>query len=284
MASLLRDGAARSVPAAAPGDLVLFGEGTRTRELLPRVAARLGAHAVTNAIDLGLDGDRAVVTRPVVGGKAYGRFVCDGLCLLAFRPNSFSADEPAGLATTFVDAAVIVAPSRVEVLGREIEGDRRVELTEAHIVVAGGRGMKAPENLHLLEDLADALQGAVGVSRSIVDAGWAEPRHPGGQVGQDGGAGAVLRLRHLGGHPPHHGYGHLEGGGGHQHRSERAHLPVRRLRHRGRRARGAAGGDGRGAQVGRVVHRIERPRRRAATERADGRAARAAGDDVRELL
>ena len=94
LASLLGGGAAAAgVPAAAPGDLVLFGEGTRTREVLPRVAARLGAHAVTNAIDLALDGGRAVVTRPVVGGKAYGRFVCDGVCLLAFRPNSFSADE-----------------------------------------------------------------------------------------------------------------------------------------------------------------------------------------------
>ena len=68
-------------------------------------------------------------------------------------------------------------------LGREIEGDRRVELTEAHIVVAGGRGMKAPENLHLLEELADALKGAVGVSRSIVDAGWASHAI---QVGKSG--------------------------------------------------------------------------------------------------
>jgi electron transfer flavoprotein alpha subunit len=181
LASLLADGGGGV--AAAPGDLVLFGEGTRTRELLPRVAARLSAHAVTNAIDLGLDDGRAVVSRPVVGGKAYGRFVCDGVCLLAFRPNSFSADEPAVLATTFVDAAVAVGPSRVEVLGREIQGDRRVELTEAHIVVAGGRGMKAPENLPLLEELADALTGAVGVSRAIVDAGWASHAI---QVGKSG--------------------------------------------------------------------------------------------------
>ena len=172
LASLLGEGSG-TVPAAAPGDLVLFGEGIRTREVLPRVAARLGAHAVTNAVDLSLEAERAVVTRPVVGGKAYGRFLCSGVCLLAFRPHSFSADEPAGLATAFVDAAVEAAPNRVEVLGREIEGDRRVELTEAHIVVAGGRGMKAPENLALLEELADALKGAVGVSRSIVDAGWA---------------------------------------------------------------------------------------------------------------
>jgi electron transfer flavoprotein alpha subunit len=167
-----------------PPRLLLFGESARTRELLPRLAARLGAWAATNAVDLALEDGRLLLRRPVVGGKAYAvDVVGEGTLLAAFRPHSFAADAPAGLATAMEQAAADPAASRVTLIEREAGAGRRVDLTEAAVVVAGGRGMKGPENFHLLEELAEALEGAVGYSRAVVDAGQAEHAQ---QVGKSG--------------------------------------------------------------------------------------------------
>jgi electron transfer flavoprotein alpha subunit len=164
--------------------LVLFGEGTRTRELLPRVAARLGAAAFTNALGLDRDGPSFVITRPAYGGKAYVRYPCgDRLCLAAFRSNSFEAGAAPVEGTTFETVQVAADRNRVELVEQRPRDSKRVDLVEAQRVIAGGRGLKAPENLKLLEDLADALGGAVGVSRAIVDAGWADHAI---QVGKSG--------------------------------------------------------------------------------------------------
>ena len=166
--------------------LVLFGESSRTRELLPRLAARMGAWAVTNAVDLTADGDAGglAIRRPVMGGKAYAAHaVGDGPVLAAFRPHSFGADAPAGLVTAEEEVAAAHVAPRVTVLSTETGSAMRVELTEANVVVSGGRGMKGPDNFHLLEELADALEGAVGYSRAVVDAGQAEHAD---QVGKSG--------------------------------------------------------------------------------------------------
>lgn len=166
-----------------PG-LVLFGEGARTRELLPRLAARLGAAAFTNAVGLEADGESLRILRPVYGGKAYATYPAGGrMCLAAFRPNSFDATAAPAEGTVIETLEVSAEPSRVEVLEQRPRESRRVDLTEAQRVVSGGRGLRSPENLKLLEDLADALGGAVGVSRAIVDAGWADHAI---QVGKSG--------------------------------------------------------------------------------------------------
>jgi electron transfer flavoprotein alpha subunit len=168
--------------------LVLFTEGARTREILPRLAARLNGDAVMNAVDLNLideANDGAVeISRPVYGGRAYAAYRPAGaLTLAAFRPNSFAADAPAGLTTHFEEREATAGRPRVEVVSRDEAAERRVDLTEAHVVVAGGRGLRSAENLKLLEDLARELAGAVGVSRAVVDAGWAEHAI---QVGKSG--------------------------------------------------------------------------------------------------
>jgi electron transfer flavoprotein alpha subunit len=168
---------------------VLFGESGRTRELLPRLAARLGAWGLTNCVDLkaAAEGAGALeVSRPVYGGKAYVANIvpAEGLLLAAFRPHSFDANSaPAGLTTVLEEVATPVAPSRVELVERAVGGPRKVDLTEAAVVVTGGRGMKGPENFGLLEDLAAALEGAVGYSRALVDAGLADHAL---QVGKSG--------------------------------------------------------------------------------------------------
>jgi electron transfer flavoprotein alpha subunit len=164
--------------------LVLFGEGSRSREILPRLAARLGAAGFTNALGLEADGESFGIVRPAYGGKAYATYRAGGrMCLAAFRPNSFEASASPPAETAFETVEVVEGPARVELLEQSTRESRRVDLIEAQRVVAGGRGMRGPENLKLLEELADALGGAVGVSRAIVDAGWAEHAI---QVGKSG--------------------------------------------------------------------------------------------------
>jgi electron transfer flavoprotein alpha subunit len=132
----------------------------------------------------GADGGDLAIRRPVMGGKAYAAHaVGDGPVLAAFRPHSFGADAPAGLATAAEEVAAPQVAPRVTVVATETGAARRVDLTEANVVVSGGRGMKGPENFHLLEELADALEGAVGYSRAVVDAGQAEHAD---QVGKSG--------------------------------------------------------------------------------------------------
>ena len=190
---------------------VLFGESGRTRELLPRLAARLGAWGLSNCVDLkaaadggapagggdasggaggsaasGGSGGDLQVRRPAYGGKAYvtNTVPADGLLLAAFRPHSFDANAvPGGLVTVVEEVATPAGASRVEVVARTESGPRKADLTEAAVVVTGGRGMKGAENFGLLEDLAAALEGAVGYSRALVDAGLADHAY---QVGKSG--------------------------------------------------------------------------------------------------
>ena len=179
------DAIASVVGEAAP-QLVLFGEGQRTRDVLPRIAARLALTAVTSAVGLKLENGVFTLNRPVQGGKAYASLeLADGTSLVAFRPNSFVADAPAELAATVEEKAVTPGASRAPVVDRVVEAGRRVDITEAQVVICGGRGMKAAENLKLLDELAQLLGGTYGVTRAIVDAGWDGADHS-IQVGKSG--------------------------------------------------------------------------------------------------
>lgn len=163
--------------------LILLGDSTRTRELMPRLAAALSATPFANGIALDADGGGFTLTRPVQGGKAYGSYALPSPSVAAFRPNSFDPDSPKVGFTGFEEIDGGAVPSRIEVVETKARGGSKVPLTEARCVVSAGRGLKAPENLKIVEELADALGGALGVSRAIVDAGWASHAI---QVGKSG--------------------------------------------------------------------------------------------------
>ena len=177
VAELVRAGSYGAVVFAATGP---------GRDLAPRVAARLASPLLTDVTAVDVDGGRIVATRPVFAGKALARVRALGTpALLSIRPNVFAVvDSPRAAQVEAVSPAT-EAETGYRVGGFEASAGVALDVAEASIVVSGGRGMKDPENWHILEDLRDALgdTAALGASRAVVDAGW---RPHAEQVGQTG--------------------------------------------------------------------------------------------------
>ncbi len=173
--------------------IVLIGGSTQGRDLAPRVAMRTGGGLAADCIDLEIsDGNKMVCRRPAYAGKAHCEVVFrDGVSpqMATLRPNVFPVVEPDASKTAEVEQfQVNITPDQIRVkpIEMQVKGGERVDLTEAEIIVSGGRGMKGPENFAMLEELADVLGGncAVGASRAAVDAGWREQRFQVGQTGK----------------------------------------------------------------------------------------------------
>jgi len=164
---------------------ILFAGTAMGRDLAPRVAARLGVGAIADATGLALEGDTLVVTRPVYSGKAVATVDTAGKRpqVVSLRPNVFAAEQVGGTAEVVALDGLALS---IRAVVKELldTGGGELDVAEADIIVSGGRGIKGPENLGLIRDLARALGGAVGASRAIVDAGWIEHKHQVGQTGK----------------------------------------------------------------------------------------------------
>ncbi|MCP4548323.1 MAG: electron transfer flavoprotein subunit alpha/FixB family protein [bacterium] len=167
--------------------LVLMSVSTHTRELAARLAANLGVGLAVDCIGLEREGDELVFKRPLYGGKVYQEVTLAGAPGIALlRPNNFeAAPEDTGRAAEVTPLGETVDAGDLKLAVKEAVAAAvgKVSLTEATVIVSGGRGMKGPEHFNLVEDLAATLGAAVGASRAAVDAGWRE--HP-EQVGQTG--------------------------------------------------------------------------------------------------
>ncbi|HOE22524.1 MAG TPA: electron transfer flavoprotein subunit alpha/FixB family protein, partial [Smithellaceae bacterium] len=152
--------------------IVLFGASVQGKDLSARVAAKLAGGLATDCTDVKIDGGNLVAIRPMYAGKCFGEVVFNSAPAMAsLRPNVFPAAENAKAgAVTKVDVAVDAPKSKVLEVQKDTSG--KVDLTEANVIVSGGRGMKGPEGYAILEELADVLKGTVGASRAAVDAGW----------------------------------------------------------------------------------------------------------------
>jgi len=174
--------AAKEAPRAIWGAMT-----SRQRELLARLAARLGVGLAADCVGFGLADGQLVATRPVYAGKLLSTVRWRRTPWLAtLRPNVFKAVEEQAGRTPTVERPALAAPAAAMtfVERREEAQTGLPELTEADIVVSGGRGLKGPENFALLEDLAQVLGAAVGASRAAVDAGWRPHRFQVGQTGR----------------------------------------------------------------------------------------------------
>jgi electron transfer flavoprotein alpha subunit len=166
---------------------VVFPASAVGKDLAPRVAAALDVPLATDVTGVRVRADKVAVTRPVFSGKAFANVEIDASpAVLSIRPNVFQPEERAAEGEVIVfEPDVDPASWRVRVVERKGASGDQLDVTEAAVVVSGGRGMKDPENWHLLEELRDAIgpDVALGASRAVVDAGW---RPHGEQVGQTG--------------------------------------------------------------------------------------------------
>lgn len=165
---------------------VLFPASAQGKDLSARVAANLGQPVASEVTEIEVVDGAPVVTRPMYGGKAYGRFrFGEAPALMSLRPNVFAATESPGGGVVEALAVDGLSAPRTRVLRVEAAERAALDVREAPVVVAGGRGMQGAEHWGLLEDLVDALgdSATLGASRAVVDAGW---RPHSEQVGQTG--------------------------------------------------------------------------------------------------
>jgi electron transfer flavoprotein alpha subunit len=178
---------APTVAAVAKGyGLIVATATSQGKDLMPRVAARLDAAYAGDCSGVSVDGSTLVYRRPMFAGNAFGSCsLSTPIQVATARQSEFSPAEPSG-GNSPVESVAKLAPgaaaARVEFVGLDSVKSARPELTDAKVVVSGGRALKE-RFMEVLEPLADALGAAVGASRAAVDAGYA----PGDfQVGQTG--------------------------------------------------------------------------------------------------
>jgi len=165
---------------------ILFLPATQMgKDLSARVAGRLNAGVASDCVKLRVDSGDIIATRPAFAGKALLDLkVRSSTKIFTLRPNVFTASPANGTSIQLEKITIDLkeADFAARVTGVKI-AEGRPDVTEASAIVSGGRGLKGPENFHLIESLADVLGGAVGASRAVVDAGW---RPHDEQVGQTG--------------------------------------------------------------------------------------------------
>jgi electron transfer flavoprotein alpha subunit len=166
--------------------VAIFPGSAMGKDLAPRVAARLGVGYAADCVGLDVEGGKLIASRPRYAGKVSARESFGGEpAVVAVRSNVFSPEENAKAGNVeSIDVSVNGADFGAIVREIRAAAGEKMDVSEAPVVVSGGRGLREPENFKLLEDLADALgNAAVGASRAVVDAGW---RPHGEQVGQTG--------------------------------------------------------------------------------------------------
>ena len=184
-----REAVAATLSARAKGGsyrAVIIGFSAQGRDIGPRVAVQLDAPIVTDVTDVQASGDTLVVKHPIYANKVVVTLQVSGpMAVVSIRPSAFTAVEKARpVKTETMAPAVDPAASRV-VVKEMIEGGKgTIELGDAPVIVSGGRGLKAPENFKVIEELAAAFgNAAVGATRAVTDDGW---RPHSDQIGQTG--------------------------------------------------------------------------------------------------
>lgn len=167
-------------------NVLLAGASTRGRDLTAWVAAQLDAGLAADGIDVDVQDGQVVVTRPVYAGKLLADVrVQDGLQVISVRSRALPPAEETGGSgqAEWVDPVVAEEDLATKVTGFESSAGE-VSLTDARIIVSGGRGVGGPEGFEPLRELAQVLGGALGASRATVDAGWIPYKHQVGQTGK----------------------------------------------------------------------------------------------------
>jgi len=165
--------------------ILLLGASTQGKDLSARLVGKLATGMATDCTDVKIADGKLLAIRPMYAGKCFGEVVFSTFPQMAsLRPNVFPMveNEKAGAVVKF-DPALDAGQLKTKVLEVQKDTSGKADLTEANVIVSGGRGMKGPEGYAILEELAAVLGATVGASRAAVDAGW---RPQSDQVGQTG--------------------------------------------------------------------------------------------------
>ncbi|MBM4178606.1 MAG: electron transfer flavoprotein subunit alpha/FixB family protein [Ignavibacteria bacterium] len=165
---------------------VIFAANAYGKSIAPRVAVRLSAGLITDCVELQNNAGTLAAVRPVYSGKArVSVHSVTAKTVVTLRPNVFTAKQT--VATSLSTSAFtpsIASDVRTASVTGHIINEGTLDVSEADIIVSGGRGLKGPEHFHLVENLAKSLGAAVGASRAVVDAGWRPHREQVGQTGK----------------------------------------------------------------------------------------------------
>lgn len=168
-------------------NLVLATASSNFKDVLPRLSARYQCALASDCISLSISDQGTSVRKPFYAGKSTVQIHLTGPCqIVLMRPNQMPLGEgskssnPKMIEIPSSDAGSLRAVIKDVVKG----ASEKLDLTEANIIVSGGRGMKGPEHFSLLEDLAQVLGATVGASRAVVDSGWVSHSMQVGQTGK----------------------------------------------------------------------------------------------------
>lgn len=167
-------------------DAILIGHTATGRDFAPRVAAKLEIGLISDCTDLEVEGEEVTFIRPIYAGKVFQKKkITSGKIFASIRPNNIDANEPD--TTRVADIAEVQAEiTTIRTIIKEIVSKTKgaIDLTEAKIIVSGGRGVKSEEGFKPLYELAEVLGAAVGSSRASCDAGYADYSLQVGQTGK----------------------------------------------------------------------------------------------------
>jgi len=170
------------VAEASGAGVVIFSNNVDGKAIAPRLSVRLKAGLVSGAVALPDTGNGFVVKKNVFSGKAFANIaVSTPVKIIALSPNGYKIQ--AGEGTAEVVASTATVPAAKVKVTHVIKASGEVPLTEADVVVSGGRGLKGPENWNLVLDLAKELHAATACSRPVADAHWRPHNEHVGQTG-----------------------------------------------------------------------------------------------------
>lgn len=167
-------------------DVILVGHTAMGRDLAPRTAARLELGLISDCTGVEVNGEEITFIRPIYSGKLFQKKrVKEGIIFASIRPNNIAIGEPDAQRTanvTETQATITNIRTIIKDVVKKTTG--KVDLTEAKIIVSGGRGVKSAEGFGPLYELADVLGAAVGASRAACDAGYCDYAMQVGQTGK----------------------------------------------------------------------------------------------------
>ncbi len=166
--------------------IILASSSSATRDAFPRVAAKFNAGFASDCTELNLNGDTVTARKPLYSGKCSAQVNfknCD-IKIVLMRPNQIPINDPSSGTPEVKDLQTPSIEAKVTTTEVKASDSTRPDLTEAGIVVSGGRGLQNADNFQLLSEMADTIGATVGASRAVVDAGWVPHSMQVGQTGK----------------------------------------------------------------------------------------------------